>query len=56
MLSITIRKRLSPKKTNSSCDHRCGMWRANVALALRDMKATRRNCDLIDWDIVNEFI
>lgn len=37
-------------------DHNCGMWRANVALALRDMKVTRRNCDLIDWDIANEFI
>ena len=37
-------------------DHACGMWRASVALAIRDMKATRRNCDLIDWDIANEFI
>lgn len=39
-----------------SYDDRCGMWRANVALALRDMKITRRNTDLIDWDIANEFI
>ena len=37
-------------------DHNCGLWRANVALALRDMKATRRNCDLINWDIANELI
>jgi len=37
-------------------DSRCGMWRADVALAIRDMKATHRNCDLIDWDIANEFI
>ena len=37
-------------------DHRSGLWRANVALALRDMKATHRNCDLIDWDIANELI
>ena len=37
-------------------DHNCGMWRANVVLALRDMKATHRNCDLIDWDIANELI
>jgi predicted transcriptional regulator of viral defense system len=37
-------------------DHSCGMWRANVALAIRDMKATHRNCDLIDWDIANELI
>lgn len=37
-------------------DARCGMWRANAQLALRDMKVTHRNCDLIDWDIANEFI
>lgn len=37
-------------------DHHCGLWRANVHLAIRDMKATRRDCDLIDWSIVNEFI
>ncbi|MEE9452689.1 MAG: type IV toxin-antitoxin system AbiEi family antitoxin domain-containing protein, partial [Gammaproteobacteria bacterium] len=37
-------------------DHNCGLWRAHVALAIRDMKATRRNCDLIDWDIANELI
>jgi len=39
-----------------SYDKNCGLWRANVSLALRDMKVTRRNCDLIDWDIANEFI
>ena len=32
------------------------LWRASVTLALRDMKVTHRNCDLIDWDIANEFI
>ena len=37
-------------------DHHCGMWRANVELALRDMKATHRNTELIDWDIANELI
>ncbi len=37
-------------------DHLRGMWRANVALAIRDMKATHRNTDLIDWDIANELI
>jgi len=39
-----------------SYDKNCGLWRANIPLALRDMKATHRNCDLIDWDIANEFI
>ncbi len=37
-------------------DHNLGLWRASIALALRDMKATHRNCDLIDWDIANELI
>jgi Transcriptional regulator, AbiEi antitoxin len=35
-------------------DKRCHFWRASVALALRDMKATRRSLDLIDWRVVNE--
>ena len=39
-----------------SYDARCGLWRASPALALRDMKITHRNCDLIDWDAANEFI
>lgn len=37
-------------------DSDCGLWRANVTLALRDMKVTHRNSDLIDWDRVNELI
>jgi hypothetical protein len=37
-------------------DANCRLWRASVSLALRDMKVTHRNCDLIDWDIANEFI
>lgn len=37
-------------------DTRCGMWRANIALALYDMRVTHRNLDLIDWDVANEFI
>ncbi len=37
-------------------DHRCGLWRASISLALRDMKATRRSCDLIDRELANELI
>ncbi|NGX60810.1 MAG: hypothetical protein K940chlam9_00281 [Chlamydiae bacterium] len=37
-------------------DHSCGLWRASVSLALRDMKATRRSCDLIDWELADELI
>lgn len=29
-------------------DDKCKLWRANTALALRDMKVTHRNFDLID--------
>jgi predicted transcriptional regulator of viral defense system len=37
-------------------DKNCRLWRATVPLAIRDMKATHRNSDLIDWEIANEFI
>lgn len=37
-------------------DHDRRLWRANVHLAIRDMKASRRNCDLIDWSVVDELI
>lgn len=37
-------------------DENCKLWRANVTLALTDMKSTHRNMDLIDWDAANEFI
>jgi len=35
-------------------DERCRLWRAPVALALRDMKACRRPLDLVDWSVVDE--
>jgi hypothetical protein len=31
-------------------DSRCRLWRASVALAIKDMQATRRSTDLIDWN------
>jgi len=37
-------------------DSRCGLWRANVPLALKDMRATRRSLDLIDWSVINEYV
>jgi len=37
-----------------SYDSRCGMLRADVPLAIRDMRAARRGLDLIDWSVVNE--
>ncbi len=41
-------------KGKLSYDHRCRMWRADVALAISDMRRTRRPLDLIDWSMVNE--
>ena len=37
-------------------DERCRLWRAKPALALADMRRTRRNLDLIDWTIANELV
>ena len=37
-------------------DPDCRLWRASVKLALLDMKLTRRNTDLVDWSIVDEFV
>ncbi|MFI4937174.1 MAG: type IV toxin-antitoxin system AbiEi family antitoxin [Candidatus Berkiellales bacterium] len=37
-------------------DSRCGLWRATVPLALRDMRATRRSLDLVDRSVIDEFI
>lgn len=37
-------------------DRRYGMWRADIPLAIQDMKNTRRDCDLINRDIADEFI
>ena len=37
-------------------DKRCKLWRASVPLALRDMRSTHRNLDLIDWSAVHEFV
>ncbi|MEI6805472.1 MAG: hypothetical protein WCK49_03070 [Myxococcaceae bacterium] len=39
-----------------SYDANCKLWRASIGLAMRDMKKTHRNCDLINWELVNELI
>lgn len=41
---------------NIMYDASCKLWRADIELAIRDMKATRRSCDLIDWGAAHEFI
>ena len=37
-------------------DPRTRLWRAKVAQALRDMRATHRSLDLIDWKAAREFV
>lgn len=37
-------------------DSDCRLWRASVALALKDMKLTRRDTDLVDWTVVDELV
>jgi hypothetical protein len=37
-------------------DPQTGLWRASVAQALRDMRATHRHLDLIDWKVAHEFV
>jgi len=34
----------------------CRLWRASVALALQEMKLTRRSTDLVDWSLADELI
>lgn len=37
-------------------DPRCHLWRASVALALRDMKLARRDLTLVDWEAARELV
>ena len=39
-----------------SYDERCRLWRATVPLAIRDMRATRRSLDLVNWSLVDEYV
>lgn len=39
-----------------SYDPHCRLWRASVSLALQDMAQTRRNTDIIDWELAREFV
>jgi hypothetical protein len=37
-------------------DPQCRLWRATVSQALRDMRATHRSLDLIDWSVAHELV
>lgn len=53
-----VRTRQKPEELAGQLhyDSRCRLWRASVAQALRDMKATRRSQDLIDWSVADELV
>lgn len=53
---IHTRKQPSALEEQLRYDARCHLWRASVALAIRDMKAARRNLDLIDWEAAGESV
>lgn len=37
-------------------DTRYKLWRAEIDLALEDMRSTGRSLDLIDWGVVDELV
>ncbi len=53
---IHTKKVLKQVEEHIHYDSRCRMWRASVALALRDMALTRRSTDLIDMELTREFV
>jgi predicted transcriptional regulator of viral defense system len=53
---IHTKKAIKNVESQVTYDSRCRLWRASVGLALRQMKQSRRNLDLIEWKAANEFI
>lgn len=53
---IHTKKRPADLDDQLTYDPRCRLWRASIALALKDMKAARRNLDLIDWEAAGELV
>ena len=53
---VHTKKRPAAIADQLTYDTRCRLWRASVVLALKDMRATRRNMDLIDREALREFV
>jgi predicted transcriptional regulator of viral defense system len=53
---IHTKKSFQSLSTLLSYDKRYKMWRANVSLALQDMRSTGRSMDLVDMEAASEFI
>lgn len=51
-----VKTKQKPKALNTNLvyDPVIGLWRASVSQALRDMRATQRSLDLIDWNAAHE--
>lgn len=48
-------KKASELSKNLIYDSKCKLWRADIPLAIRDYKKTRRDLNLIHWDHANEY-
>ena len=53
---VHTKKRPNDVAGDLTFDERRRLWRASVRLALRDMRATGRSLDLIDWSVVDELV
>ncbi len=53
---IHTKKSIATVEPHLHYDPDCRLWRASVAQALRDMVLTRRNTDLVNWEVAREFI
>jgi hypothetical protein len=53
---VRTRQRPDELVGNLKYDSRARLWRASVKQALRDMRATHRNLDLIDWKVAHESV
>ncbi len=53
---IHTKKKLDRLAMQVSYDSDCHLWRASVSQAVQDMESTRRSTDLVDWEVVREFI
>ena len=53
---VHTEKKPTDLSSHLAYDPRIHLWRASVALAIKDMKRTRRPTDLIDWEAVHEAV
>ena len=53
---VHTRKKAAELASRLSYDPRYGLWRASTAQALQDLRNTRRDTGLINWETAHEFI